>query len=338
MDLRVAILLLLALNALGLCLHLTALRRQRLLRYVSRGMNKSVAALCVAGLALYAQVALQGSELLNGIRLALLAVYPVVLTVLFRTRLKDRWLLPFTLTIAGFGILTLIATLILGPNFTTAYSRGLGGFTQPGMLGALHGIYILAVLSLLIWRKISWDSHHQPHIAQSIQWQLLVLLNAFVRCTATALVIALNPPSASAWISNVSILVVASFLIDLTVLFTYGTNRSVFFLSEHGIPLTQRWNPEIERIICHLEEPHSFRNSRYSLNDAGTALGLRNLDVTTIIHRDLGVTFKQLLFHIRHAHFDALSKSHPELSKIERLHQSGFQSYASFHLAHKANP
>ena len=58
----------------------------------------------------------------------------------------------------------------------------------------------------------------------------------------------------------------------------------------------------------------------------------------TIIHRDLGVTFKQLLFHIRHAHFDALSKSHPELSKIERLHQSGFQSYASFHLAHKANP
>jgi hypothetical protein len=32
------------------------------------------------------------------------------------------------------------------------------------------------------------------------------------------------------------------------------------------------------------------------------------------------------------------SEFHPELSKIERLHQSGFKSYASFHLAHKANP
>lgn len=337
MDLRVAILLLLALNALGLCLHLLALRRQRLLRYVSHGMNKSVAALCLAGAALYAQVALQGSEGRDGIRLALLATYPVMLTLLFRTRLKDRWLLPLTITIAGFGILSALSTEFLGPNFATKYSLALDGFRQPGVLSTLHGTYILAVLALLIWRKISWNTHHQPHIAQSLKWQFFVLLNAFVRATATALVIALDPPTASKWISNASILVLVSFLADLAVLFTYGTNRSVFFLSEHGIPLTHRWNPDIERIICHLERPEAFRNTRYSLNDAGTELGLRNLDVTTIVHRDLGITFKQLLFHIRHAHFDALTTSNPELSKIERLHQSGFKSYASFHLAHKAN-
>jgi hypothetical protein len=338
MDLRVAILLLLALNALGLCIHLVALRRQRLLRYVSRGMNKSVAALCLSGTALYVQVALQGSGARDGIRLALLAVYPVVLTLLFRTRLKDRWLLPLTLSVAGLGLLTLLSTEILGPNFTTAYSLGLGGFAQPGILGALHGIYILSVLALLIWRKISWNAKHEPHIVQSLQWQFLVLINAFVRTTATALIIALNPPTASAWISNIGILVLASFAVDLAVLFTYGTNRSVFFLSEHGIALTHRWNPQIERIICHLERPEAFSNTRYSLNDAGTELGLRNLDVTTTIHRDLGVTFKQLLFHIRYAHYRSLTQSHPERSKIERLHQSGFKSYASFHLAHKANP
>ena len=164
MDLRVAILLLLALNALGLCLHLLALRRQRLLRYVSHGMNKSVAALCLASAALYVQVALQGSEIRDGIRLTLLAVYPVILTLLFRTRHKDRWLLPLTITVAGFGILTLLATEFLGPNFATTYSLGLDGFMQPDVLGTLHGTYILAVLALLIWRKISWNANHQPQL------------------------------------------------------------------------------------------------------------------------------------------------------------------------------
>jgi hypothetical protein len=187
-----------------------------------------------------------------------------------------------------------------------------------------------------MWRKVRWGAHLAPHVVLSARWELLFLANALLRCAAAGAVLVIDPNSSVSALHSTGPWIVASFVLDVAVLLAFGTTRSVFFLSQHGLRLTHPWNAEIERVVNLLEQPECFRNSRYSLNDAGAALGLRNADVSRIVHRDLGITFKQLLFSIRNAHYTSLTRSNPELSKIERLHQSGFHSYASYHLAIKS--
>jgi hypothetical protein len=214
--------------------------------------------------------------------------------------------------------------------------RVLNGFAEPGTLGVAYGCYVVAVLSRLMWRKVRWGAHLAPHVVLSARWELLFLANALLRCVAAGAVLLIDPHSSVAALHSTGPWIVASFVLDVAVLLAFGTTRSVYFLSQHGLRLTHPWNAEIERVVNLLEQPECFRNSRYSLNDAGAALGLRNADVSRIVHRDLGITFKQLLFSIRNAHYTSLTRSNPELSKIERLHQSGFHSYASYHLAIKS--
>jgi len=337
MNLRVALFILLALNTLGLCLHLVALRRTHLLRYFDLGMTKSVAALSLAALYLYAELGLLGSPLLDALRLGMVAVYPALMTLLFGRR--DRWLLILTSVVSVGGILAVIYPFAAADpvgGIPVDLGRVLNGFAEPGTLGVAYGCYVVAVLSRLMWRKVRWGAHLAPHVVLSARWELLFLANALLRCVAAGAVLLIDPHSSVAALHSTGPWIVASFVLDVAVLLAFGTTRSVYFLSQHGLRLTHPWNAEIERVVNLLEQPECFRNSRYSLNDAGAALGLRNADVSHIIHRDLGITFKQLLFRIRNAHFKMLTKTHPERSKIERLHQSGFQSYASYHLAQKS--
>ena len=337
MNLRVALFILLALNTLGLCLHLVALRRTHLLRYFDLGMTKSVAALSLAALYLYAEFALLGSPLLAALRLGMVAVYPALMTLLFGRR--DRWLLILTSVVSVGGIVAVIYPFAVADpvgGIPVDLGRVLNGFAEPGTLGVAYGCYVVAVLSRLMWRKVRWGAQLAPHVVLSARWELLFLANALLRCVAAGAVLLIDPHSSAATLHSTGPWIVASFVLDVAVLLAFGTNRSVYFLSQHGLRLTHPWNAEIERVVNLLEQPECFRNSRYSLNDAGAALGFRNADVSHIIHRDLGITFKQLLFRIRNAHFKMLTKTHPERSKIERLHQSGFQSYASYHLAQKS--
>lgn len=337
MNLRVALFILLALNTLGLCLHLVALRRTHLLRYFDLGMTKSVAALSLAALYLYAEFALLGSPLLDALRLCLVAAYPALMTLLFGRR--DRWLLILTSVVSVGGILAVIYPFAVADpvgGIPVDLGRVLNGFAEPGTLGVAYGCYVVAVLSRLMWRKVRWGAHLAPHVVLSARWELLFLANALLRCVAAGAVLLIDPHSSVAALHSTGPWIVASFVLDVAVLLAFGTNRSVYFLSQHGLRLTHPWNAEIERVVNLLEQPECFRNSRYSLNDAGAALGFRNADVSRIVHRDLGITFKQLLFSIRNAHYTSLTRSNPELSKIERLHQSGFHSYASYHLAIKS--
>ena len=337
MNLRVALFILLALNSLGLCLHLVALRRTHLLRYFDLGMTKSVAALSLAALYLYAEFALLGSPLLDALRLGMVAVYPALMTLLFGRR--DRWLLILTSVVSVGGILAVIYPFAAADpvgGIPVDLGRVLNGFAEPGTLGVAYGCYVVAVLSRLMWRKVRWGAHLAPHVVLSARWELLFLANALLRCVAAGAVLLIDPHSSVATLHSTGPWIVASFVLDVAVLLAFGTTRSVYFLSQHGLRLTHPWNAEIERVVNLLEQPECFRNSRYSLNDAGAALGLRNADVSRIVHRDLGITFKQLLFSIRNAHYTSLTRSNPERSKIERLHQSGFHSYASYHLAIKS--
>lgn len=87
-----------------------------------------------------------------------------------------------------------------------------------------------------------------------------------------------------------------------------------------------------------LKDPRNFSNSRYSLNDVGQTLGWSSERISTVVRRDLGMSFKQVLNHYRMQHVAHLEAHRPELTKLERLNRSGFQSYASFHQAEQRSP
>jgi hypothetical protein len=92
---------------------------------------------------------------------------------------------------------------------------------------------------------------------------------------------------------------------------------------------------DIERFVQTLKQPSAYTNTRYSLLDAGHALAWSSTKVARALHDATGQSFKDVLTHYRRNHFDLLTLDRPDLSKLERLKQSGFASYANLHYAER---
>jgi AraC-like DNA-binding protein len=330
-------LFLLLLSLIGLGRALLMMRHQNKVKLIAFGVKATLNALSVAVVAFYGDMALHGNQPVNSLRVLFIVANPVVLTLLFRPKGRDGWLMPLSLTASLSGTLALTYELMSRAGYVPEWS-GLDGWfpdetRNVGRISTFYVVFIGGVLAALLRHKITWRWPQMPFVNQSTRWEFYYLLNGLSRCVLLLLMVVWGNYQSASFFKLIAGTVTLSFVIDSLVLLVWGTNREVFFQSEHGLPLTSRWTPEVELLVHQLKDPRNFSNSRYSLNDVGQVLGWSNDRISTVVRRDLGMTFKQVLNHYRLLHVDYLELHHPEFTKLERLQRSGFQSYASYHQA-----
>lgn len=271
----------------------------------------------------------------HALRIIPLFANPIALVLLFRTPRTSPWLLRISLT-TGLTALTAVAWFIAGTLHLVPMPEALNHWfpiQAADRFGHMSLAYLgitLAVLATLIAPRL-----HAAQRNRSMRWELLYLANGILRGLILLSIVVATPQRGSQFDTAISLSMSLSVVLDSVILLRFGTNREVFFHSEHGLPLVAPWNPDIERLIQTLKQPSAYTNPRYSLLDAGHALAWSSTKVARTLHDATGQSFKDVLTHYRRNHFDLLTLDRPDLTKLERLKQSGFASYASFHYAER---
>jgi AraC-like DNA-binding protein len=271
----------------------------------------------------------------HALRIIPLFANPIALVLLFRSPRTSPWLLKTTL-ITGFTALSAVVWYVAGTLQLVPMPKALNGWfpiQAADRFGHMSLAYLgitLAVLATLMAPRIKHARRNR-----SSRWELLYLANGILRGLILLAIVVATPRRGTQFDSAISLSMSLSVVLDSLILLRFGTNREVFFHSEHGLPLVAPWNPDIERLIQTLKQPSAYTNPRYSLLDAGHTLAWSSTKVARTLHDATGQSFKDVLTHYRRNHFDHLTLNRPDLTKLERLKQSGFASYASFHYAER---
>ncbi len=339
MILKLLFLILMLLSLIGLGRAMSMMRYQNKMKLISLGIKSTLNTLSVAVVAFYGDMALHGQDPMNSLRVLFVIANPIVLTILFKPRGRDPWLMPVSIVGALAGTSALAYELLSRAGYVPEWSALDGWFPDAtqnvGRISTVYVVFVGSVLAVLLRHKITWRWPSMPYVNHSTRWEFYYLLNGFTRCVLLLLMVLWGDHQSANFYRLIAATVILSFVIDSIVLLVYGTNREVFFQSEHGLPLRAAWNPDVELLVHLLKDQRNFSNSRYSLNEVGQTLGWSSDRISKVVRRDLGMTFKQVLNHFRIAHVAHLELTHPELTKLERLQRSGFASYASYHLARK---
>jgi hypothetical protein len=273
----------------------------------------------------------------HALRLLPLFANPIALIYLFRSERTSPWLLRVNYSMFTVS-LVLVAWYVLGFYLVVPQSElilelfPIDATHRFGPVALAYLAITLGVLAALLWSRVAQRGQIKN---RGIRWEVLYLSNGLLRgLILLGVVLRFNARSLP-FDAFVGISMSLSVILDSWILLRYGTNREVFFHSEHGLPLVSRWNPEIEQLLHVLKNPKAYCNPRYSLLDAGQQLAWSSTKVTRTLHHATGLHFKDILTHFRLKHYDHLSRQNPELSKLERVQQSGFSCYSSYHYAHK---
>jgi hypothetical protein len=171
MILKLLFLILMLLSLIGLGRAMSMMRYQNKMKLISLGIKSTLNTLSVAVVAFYGDMALHGQDPMNSLRVLFVIANPIVLTILFKPRGRDRWLMPVSISGALAGTSALAYELLSRAGYVPEWSALDGWFPDAtqnvGHISTVYVVFVGSVLAVLLRHKISWRWPSLPYVNRS---------------------------------------------------------------------------------------------------------------------------------------------------------------------------